>query len=75
MATINESVQSEEQIPLLAEQAIREAIASAIASGRSVLVTQGEVVYEVFPDGSRQPLTQLMPRTHVEPGVMRTLPQ
>lgn len=75
MATINQPTQNEEQIPLLAEQAIRDAVASAIGEGRSVLVTQDETVYEVFPDGSKQVLTEIPPRLHVDPGITRLLPQ
>ena len=67
--------QTEEQIPLLAEQAIRQAVATAMAAGKSVLVTQNDIVYEVFADGSKQTLTHVSPRLHVEPGTIRTLPQ
>ena len=67
--------QSEEEIPALAAQAIRNAVASAIAEGRSVLVTEGDVVYEVFPNGTKQLLTRIIPRTQVDPTFVRVLPQ
>lgn len=70
-----DSSQGEEDIPALAEQAIRNAVASAIAAGRSVLVTQDDAVYEVFPDGAKRLLTQLLPRMRIEPGSVRNLPQ
>ncbi len=67
--------QTEEDIPALADQAVRQVVASAIAEGRSVLVQQDEAVYEVFPDGSRQILVKIIPRLNVEPGTVRTVPQ
>ena len=67
--------QTEDQIPQLAELAIGQVIAAALAAGKSVLVSQNDIVYEVFADGSKQKLTHVSPRLHVEPGTIRSLPQ
>lgn len=65
--------QTEDQIPALAELAIRQTVASARAAGKSILITQDEVVYEVFADGSKHILTHVRPRLSVEPGTVRSL--
>jgi hypothetical protein len=75
MSGTNEAIQSEDQIPELVEKAIQLAVASAIAEGRSVLVTQDETLYEVFPDGTTNELKRLAPMTRIAPGQTRRLPE
>ena len=44
----------EAHIPELARVAVTRAYYEALAAGRSVLVKEGDVVCEVFPNGSRK---------------------
>ena len=75
MSQSQEATQTEDQIPQLAEQAVRRAVVDAVASGKSILVTENDVVYEVFADGSKKTLTHVLPRMHVEPGTVRSMPK
>jgi hypothetical protein len=43
----------ENQIPILAEYATKQAFWQALASGDSVLIAEDGKLIEVFPDGSR----------------------
>lgn len=53
----------EENIPELADAAIKQAYWQALASGSSVLVCENDVLVETFPDGSRKVLKQLTKQT------------
>jgi len=53
----------EENIPELADAAIKQAYWQALASGSSVLVCENDVLVETFPDGSRKVLKQLAKQT------------
>jgi hypothetical protein len=64
----------EENIPLLADAAIKQAYWQALASGSSVLVCENDVLVETFPDGSRKVLKQLEPQTSATLGQRIELP-
>jgi hypothetical protein len=64
----------EENIPLLADAAIKQAYWQALASGSSVLVCENDVLVETFPDGSRKVLKQLEPQTSATVGQRIELP-
>ena len=63
----------EEHIPELAESAVTQAYWQALASGSSVLESDNGMIYEVFPDGSRQVVKSTMPPSAVTPGEKRVL--
>lgn len=58
----------EENIPILADAAIKQAYWQALASGSSVLVCENDVLLETFPDGSRKVIKQLAPQMTVTIG-------
>lgn len=51
----------ESQLPLVSGSAFAEARLQTLAAGRGVLQTEGDVIYEVFPDGSRIELKRIEP--------------
>ncbi len=58
----------EEHIPILADAAVKQAYWQALAAGSSVLVCENDVMYEIFPDGTRKVVKQLEPQTSVTLG-------
>ena len=58
----------ESQIPALAAAAGTLAYYQALSRGESVLVADQGVIYEVFPDGSRQFIKQIDPPTPMTKG-------
>lgn len=64
----------ESHIPKLAEAAITQAYWQALAAGSSVLESENGVIYEVFPDGTRNPVKTIEPPTPVSIGEKRGLP-
>ncbi|MEP7341570.1 MAG: hypothetical protein ABI977_27815 [Acidobacteriota bacterium] len=64
----------EAHIPELAESAVTQAYWQALADGSSVLESQNGVIYEVFPDGTRNILKTIEPPTPVSIGEKRVLP-
>ncbi len=50
----------EEQIPELAEHATRQAYWQTLASGDSVVIAEDGKLIEVFPDGSRTVLKEIV---------------
>jgi len=58
----------EEQIPELAEAAIKEAYWSALSSGSSVLERYDDDLVEIFPDGTRKFIKKLPPYIIVTKG-------
>lgn len=51
----------ESQFPAISGSAFVAARAVVLASGQSVLQSEGGVIYEVFPDGRRVPVKQIEP--------------
>ena len=64
----------EDQVPELADIALKQAYWQALASGSSVLEAEEGVVYEVFPDGTRKAVKQIAPPTLVAIGQKLVLP-
>ncbi len=58
----------EEKIPELAEMAFKQAYWQALASGHSVLKAENGALYRVFPDGSKEFVKKLPPRTPMTVG-------
>ena len=58
----------EENIPILADAAVKQAYWQALASSSSVLVCEDGALVEMFPDGTRKVLKQLEPQTEIIPG-------
>lgn len=64
----NEIQRLENQFPLVSGLAFAAARAQVLASGQSVLQSEGGFIYEVFPDGRRVVFKQIEPPTTVTPG-------
>jgi len=64
----------EAHIPELAESAVTQAYWQALAAGSSVLESENGVIYEVFPDDTRNILKTIEPPTPVSIGEKRVLP-
>lgn len=59
---------SEDQIPGLAELAVKKAYEDAMNAGQSVLTAESGCIIEVFPDGSRREIKRIEPATPVTRG-------
>lgn len=69
MKRIDDSVEAlEEQFPSLSGGAFSTAYKDALDFGLSVYVTDGEWIYEVFPDGTRKQVKRIDPPTQAIPG-------
>lgn len=64
----------EEQIPELAESAVRQAYWDALNSGSSVLEYQNGALIEVFPDGTHKFVKKLPSQSKVKPGQTFKIP-
>ena len=64
----------EAHIPELAESAVTQAYWQALAAGSSVLESENGVIYEVFPDDTRNLVKTIEPPTPVSIGEKRVLP-
>ncbi|MFC5457203.1 hypothetical protein [Prosthecobacter fluviatilis] len=60
----------ESQFPALSGQAFAAASAQVLASGQSVLQSEGASIYRVFPDGRREVVKHIEPPTRVKPGTV-----
>ena len=58
----------EKHIPEMAEAAVKQAYWQALASGSSVLVSENDVINEVFPDGTVKFIKKIAPRIITEKG-------
>jgi hypothetical protein len=74
MATSEKPLQTEEQIPALAEEATRLAYARALSAGHSVLVVKDGFLVEIFPDGTVDSIRSITPATPVVPGQIVQVP-
>ena len=63
-----EMQQLEDEFPTVAASAFIEARSRALASGQSVLQSDGDVIYEVFPDGRKVAVKRIEPPTPAIPG-------
>jgi hypothetical protein len=65
--------QLESQFPALSGQAFAAARRSVLASGQSVLQTEGAFLVRVFPDGRKEVVKQIEPSTPVKRGSIYTI--
>ena len=56
----------EQMIPLLAKGAMRKAYLDALSSGNSVLEVIDSSIYEVFADGSKHKIKDVLPHIKVD---------
>jgi hypothetical protein len=63
----------ESQFPLVSGQAFAAARERVLASGQSVLQSEGGAIYRVFPDGRKELVKQIEAPTPVTPGTTFTL--
>ena len=63
----------ESQFPSASGSAFTAAREMVLASGQSVLQSEGGAIYEVFPDGHRVLVKQIEPPTAVVPGSIITI--
>jgi hypothetical protein len=63
----------EKHIPDLAGAAITQAYWHTLAAGLSVLESENGVIYEVFPDGTRNVVKNIEPPTKVPVGRVYTI--
>jgi hypothetical protein len=61
------------RFPLASGEAFAAARAQVLASGQSVLQTEGGFIVRVFPDGRKQRLKPVEPPTPVKPGTTFTI--
>ncbi len=60
----------ENQFPAMSGQAFAAARQQVLASGQSVLQTEGAYVHRVFPDGHQEVVKKIEPPTVVKPGTI-----
>jgi hypothetical protein len=65
--------QLESQFPSLSGEAFAAARRSVLASGQSVLQTEGAFLVRVFPDGRKEVVKQIEPSTPVKRGAIYTI--
>jgi hypothetical protein len=63
----------ESRFPALSGQAFAAASQRVLASGQSVVQTEGNVIFRVFPDGHREVVKEIEPPTQVTPGTIYIL--
>ncbi len=66
----NEIQALEGQFPAVSAQAFAAARAEVLASGQSVLQSEGAYLFRVFPDGRKELVKQIEPPTRVKPGTV-----
>ena len=64
----------ESQFPAVSGQAFAEARENVLASGQSVLQSEGGTIYRVYPDGRKEAVKQIEPPTAAIPGSKFTIP-
>jgi len=64
----------ESQFPAVSGQAFAEAREHVLASGQSVLQSEGGTIYRVYPDGRKEVVKQIEPPTAAIPGSKFTIP-
>jgi hypothetical protein len=63
----------EEAFPAMAWQAFAKARQETLAAGISVWESEGGIIYEVFPDGTKVERERIIPPTYVPLGAKRVL--
>lgn len=69
----NEIQELESQFPPVSGQAFAAAREKVLASGQSVLQSEGGTIYRVFPDGRKELVKQIEAPTPVTPGTKLTI--
>ena len=69
----NDIQQLENEFPKLSGQAFAKARETVLASGQSVLQTEGNHLVEVFPDGQKKVLKAIDPPSFLPPGSTFTI--
>jgi hypothetical protein len=69
----NEIQKLESQFPPVSGSAFAAARDQVLASGQSVLQSEGGFIYRVFPDGRKERVKQIEPPTLVTPGTKLTI--
>ena len=64
----------ESQFPAVSGAAFAAARQIVLASGQSVLQTEGDKLLRVFPDGRKELVKQIDPPTPAKPGTIYTIP-
>lgn len=64
----------EDRFPAVSGRAFAAARQRVLASGQSVLQTEGERMVRVFPDGRKELVKKIEPPTTVKPGTILTIP-
>ncbi len=65
--------QLETQFPAISGQAFATAREQVLASGQSVLQSEGAFVFRVFPDGRKEVVKEIEPPTRVKSGTIYTI--
>lgn len=60
----------ESEFAAVSGQAFAEARRMVLASGQSVLQTEGAAIYRVFPDGRKEVVKEIEPATEGKPGTI-----
>ncbi len=60
----------ESRFPAMSGLAFAAASAQVLASGQSVLQSEGAFIYRVFPDGHKEMVKEIEPPTRVKPGTV-----
>ena len=63
----------ESQFPAISGQAFAAARQQVLASGQSVLQSEGKFVFRVFPDGRKEVMKEIEPPSPVKRGTKYTL--
>ena len=63
----------ESQFPAVSGQAFAKAREQVLASGQSVLQSEGSFVFRVFPDGRKELVKQIEPPIRVKSGTLYTI--
>jgi hypothetical protein len=63
----------ESQFPTVSGQAFAAAREQVLASGQSVLQSEGAFVFRVYPDGRKEVVKQIEPPTRMKSGTIYTL--
>lgn len=69
----NEIRKLESQFPPVSGSAFAAAREQVLASGQSVLQSEGGFIYRVFPDGRKERVKQIDPPTLITPGTKLTI--
>ena len=64
----NDILKLETEFPAASGSAFATARQGVLASGQSILISEKDIIYRVFPDGRREEVKRIEPPTTVVPG-------